>query len=410
MKHKMKVIMAMLAMFIMIGFVPGTVAYAASAEVNILADQTEVTVGENIMVTIQISADTEFADFEANLIYDEAVLEYQQGSSKVAGSSGFLRILDSNISEGTKSRKYVLEFKALAIGTAEISFSTPIMVYDSATGIEMAVSSNQLELEVKAEQTASNNAFLKDLKISPSSLTPEFDKNIFTYSTTVDADTDKLIINASREDENAIIRIAGNESLKEGENKIIITVIAQSGDVIEYTINASKEFKAEDAEEESPVTKPSSHGNFEIIKNGEDLVAIYNGRYKIVNPGPDFVIPSGYMKTKSKITGQSIDVYVPEENIDYDFVLIYAENEMGEAGLYQYDKVERTMQRYNDEKPFGFNDTTEGNNETELDKDKDGIPWSGIIIAILSVSTILILMVTIRMYLTINKKKTKGRK
>lgn len=398
----MKVIMAMLAMIIVIAFVPASIAYAASAEVNILADQTEVTVGENLMVTIQINADTEFADFEANLLYDETILEYKQGSSKVAGSSGFLRIMDSNISEATKSRKYVLEFKALAIGTAEISFSTPIMVYDNATGIEMAVSSNQLEIEVKAEQTASNNAFLKALEISPSSLTPEFDKNIFTYSTTVDADTEKIIVNASREDENAIIRIAGNESLKEGENKIIITVIAQSGDIIEYTINASREFKTEDSTEESPVTIPSSHGNFEVIKNGEDLVVIYNGRYKIVNPDPEFVIPSGYMKTKSNITGQSIDVYVPEENIDYDFVLIYAENEMGEAGLYQYDKVEKTMQRYN-ESPLAI-DATEGENTTGIDEDKDGIHLSAVVIAILSVGTICVLIVTIRMYLNMNKK------
>ena len=213
------------------------------------------------------------------------------------------------------------------------------MVYDYETGMPMSVSSNILELEVKAAHTASDNASLASLKISPSQLNPAFDKNIYEYNTNVAYDVDKLVVVALPEDEKATIRISGNETLKEGENKVITTVVAESGKKVEYVINVTKESAPEDELDIDPITPDNRHGSFELIQEDNEIFAIYNGKYKLLEPASDVKIPEGYTKTNMILSGISISVYEP--NLPgSDFVLIYAENELGEANFYRYDKVE----------------------------------------------------------------------
>ncbi len=318
---------------------------AASAEVDISTNSTEITVGESIFVYLTITSDTPFGDFEANLTYDGDVLEYKGGLSFITGSNGFLKISDINVPEGETVRKYSLEFKAVEIGISEVSLMEPFMVYDYESGIGMPVSANILSLHVNPAKTASSNAYLSSLKISPSELVPAFDKNVYHYEATVGHETEKLIINADREDSKATVKITGNDSLKEGENNILVSVIAESGTVIEYTIDVFREYAPADGEEEPTIAPSKKHGSFEIVRMGEELYAVYEGRYKLVEPGPEVRIPSGYIKTKIIISDISIDVYAPEDNLGYEFLLIYAENELGVAGFYSYDRVERTIQR-----------------------------------------------------------------
>ena len=73
---------------------------------------------------------------------------------------------------------------------------------------------------------------------------------------------------------------------------------------------------------------------------------------------PKDMLPSGYLKSSftydnSKITGyQYVSdgvTYAADDKVKgNDFYLIYAVNELtGEKGLYVYDKLENTIQRYN---------------------------------------------------------------
>ncbi len=329
------------------GYLNTQISRAASAEVDISASSTEVTVGGTVYVNLTITSDSPFGDFEANLTYDGDILEYKGKQSFITGSNGFLKISDLNVADGDTVRKYALEFKATEIGISDVSLMEPFMVYDYETGIGMPVSANVLSVHVSPAETASDNAYLSSLKISPSELTPAFDKNTFEYTTTVGYETEKLVINADREDPKAVVKISGNDSLKEGENNIIVTVIAESGTVIEYNIEVFREYAPAEGEatEDPTITPSKKHGSFEVVRMGADLFAVYEGRYKLVEPGPEVKIPSGYIKTKIIISDISIDVYAPEDNLGYEFLLLYAENELGEAGFYSYDRVERTMQR-----------------------------------------------------------------
>lgn len=376
---------------------------AASANVEITVDESQVAIGDTVHVYITISSDTMFGDIEANLTYDEDVLEYKKGLSFITGSSGFLKIADINLSEGAKSRKYALEFEAIEVGKSEIEFNGNIMVYDYESGFPMSVSNNSLELEVSAAHTASDNAYLSSLKISPTELEPAFDKDVFEYITSVEYETDKLVVDALPEDQNSTIRITGNDYLEEGENKVIVTVIAESGNVIEYTINVFREISSQGVDIE-PITPDKKHGTFEVVRSDDEQFIIYGGKYKLIEPSADVKIPNGYTKTRIIISDISIGVFAPEQ-LDSEFLLIYAENELGEAGFYQYDKVERTMQRYISELPIIQRPIDEENKDImQSEEYQSNLNKVSIVIAILSALCILLMLLSIRLFIKTREK------
>ena len=374
-------------------------AYAASAEVELSTDSTQVTVGEEFFVYVNVSSEVAFGDFEGSITYDDEVLEYQGGAKQIKGSSGFLTLSDMDNMDGDTKRKYTMKFEAAEVGICKIAFRDRAIVYE-LEGAEMSVSSNVLTINIVAPETASGNAKLKDLKISPSTLVPEFSSEIYEYSATVDYEAEQLVIVALPEDEKASVSVAGNEDLKEGENKIRISVIAESGDIIEYSITVMKSAAPEISEipEEDNIPK-TIHGNFEVVRTDDDKIAIYSGQYKLSEPGSDVSIPSGYLKTKLIISDVSVTAYYPDGNIASDFLLIYAENELGESGFYQYDRVERTLQRYVPGKEIvrGTENNTDLEDLISSEEYRTNLTKAAVVIAVLSALSALLIIICIRL-------------
>ncbi|NLO09293.1 MAG: hypothetical protein GX129_05425 [Clostridiales bacterium] len=386
-------------LFILGGFLNVKYINAASANIEITTDDSQIVVDETVLVYINISSDSMFGNIEANLTYDEEILEYKSSVSFITGSSGFLKIADINISEDANNRKYALEFQALKVGKTEIEFSGPVMVYDNEATLPMSVFLDSTELEVKAAQTASDNAYLKSLRISPANLSPEFDKNILEYSANVSYDIDRLVVVALPEDDKATIRVAGNDLLEEGENKVIVSVIAEAGNIIEYTINVMKDIAPEEGDYTSPITPDKKHGSFELVRVDNEIFAIYSGKYRIMEAPADMKIPNGYIRNKIIISGISIPVLASEQ-LDNEFLLIYAENELGQTGLYSYDKVEKTMQRYASEQTPIPEQTNEIEEESMNSKQyRSNLNIAAIIIALLSALCAVFVILSIRLFM-----------
>jgi hypothetical protein len=397
MRNKLKQYLGMFLLLFFAGCILNSVpCLAASATVDLTSDSTEVTVGDTVKIYIKIDSATTFTDFEANLVYDETILEYQGGASVISGGNGFLRISDRDVAAGSTSRKYALEFTALKAGDCALSFSDQVMVYDES-GNEMSVSNNELKITAKAQQSASTNASLKSLNTSPIGITPVFDKNTFEYNVNVSNDTEKLIITAIPEDEKAIVSIIGNDSLKEGENKVIVSVIAESGDIIEYTVDVFREPSPTAVVQ--PTTTPSIEGNsWDILQDNGETYFVYSGKYKLVEPGSEVVIPDGYTKTELTISGVTIIAYVPSDNTESELVLIYAMNSSGEEGFYQYDKLENTLQRY--VAAEASNDSAQSENY------RSKLNTAAVVIAILSALSLFLLVTVILLFLR-NKNNRK---
>ncbi len=372
-------------------------AYGASAEVKLSSDAMEVTLGDEFFVYVTVTSSTQFGDFEANITYDSDILEYQSGASQVKGSDGFLRINDQGVTKGATQRKYTMKFEATAVGICEFSFSGNVMVYDYESGAAMSVSSDTLTINVKAPVTASSNAKLKSLQITTGQLTPEFNPDTLEYSTQVPYDTTQLVIVALAEDDKSTVKISGNDSLKEGENKISITVLAESGANIEYIINVNRDAAPVEVTPE-PEAEPKS--SFEVLQLEDGTYAVYSGRYKLLEASPELEIPEGYIKTKLNISNISITAFSPKDNISSEFLLLYAENEAGETGFYRYDRVEKTLQRYKPEKVAVPMNTVQLPQESMTKAEyESGIMKAGIVIAILTALSALLLILIIRMYM-----------
>ncbi|MBH1939293.1 cadherin-like beta sandwich domain-containing protein [Mobilitalea sibirica] len=402
MKKIKKYLMLVLLLVIFGNHINIQAVQAASAELQIYTDVEEVHVGENLFVYITINSETMFGDFEAYLTYNEEVLEYISGASVITGGSGYLKISDVNTSEAGYSRKYTLKFETLKVGSSEITFDDAI-VYEYESGMGMAVSIKDLEVSVKAAQTASDNAFLGSLKISPSNLSPDFDKNTFTYETMVSHTVDRLVVEAVPEDEKSIVKISGNDSFIEGENKVIVTVLAESGANIEYTINVIRETAPveEDNTEGGIITPGTKHGSFAVARLEDELFIVYNGRYKLIEPDSEVKIPSGYKRTQIIISDIAISAYTPEDNLDSEFLLIYAMNEMEEKGFYRYDRHERTLQRYVAEGSQGFEPNTDTNIDEIIRSDEyqSNLNKAAVIIGLLSALSVLLLIISIRLFM-----------
>lgn len=86
----------------------------------------------------------------------------------------------------------------------------------------------------------SDNNYLSDLYINGYTLNREFQKDNTTYFLTVENDVDSIEVIANKEDEKATVNIYGNENLKQGNNKILIYVTAENGNVRTYRIYVTK--------------------------------------------------------------------------------------------------------------------------------------------------------------------------
>lgn len=88
--------------------------------------------------------------------------------------------------------------------------------------------------------TKSSNAYLSKLQINQEGLTPNFNKNKTSYAVTVGENINDLKVTAVAEDSKSKVAISGNTGLKNGDNKVYITVTAQDGTKKVYTITVTK--------------------------------------------------------------------------------------------------------------------------------------------------------------------------
>ena len=407
MKKKMIMYIVAMVCFLAGAFATTTTCQAASAEITITADSKEVTVGDSLFVYININSETLFGDFEAYLAYDKELLQFKEGESVISGGDGLLSVSDMGVLQGDNTRRYTMEFEALKSGYCEISFDGRTPIYEFTNGNEMSVSSSALTINIKPQPTASTNAILKSLKISSYEMSPKFDSGITEYDINVDSDTEELVISALPEDEKATISISGNEKFQEGKNNVIISVIAESGDGIKYTIHVNKA-----GIEVTPTTPPNSTPSgetkdVEIVSiDGEEYIVI-SGRFKLIEAGSEVQVPEDYQVSSITLAGNSVTAYVPKDNATSDFILLYAMNENDEASFYRFDRVENTLLRYQpDPQKIETDNGVDADKIIELEKQyNNNLTKAAIFIVILCAISGVLAFVSIRFWLKLKRRR-----
>lgn len=423
-KNSVFIYRILIVFIVLIGMVlvPYSICEAASASITLDSDKTTFTTGDEIAVSIQLSSEALLGDFEAYVTYNDDVLEFKSGASFIAGGDGLLKITDMTATGEEYTRKYIINFTAKKVGNSQIAMKDKPEIYEYETGLDMSVSANQLNISVAAPKSASTNTNLKSLKINPGTLTPEFDKDVSNYEAQVTAEADKIIVSAITEDDTASVTVKGNDKLEAGNNRTTITVKSESGHTKTYSIDViRKEEKTKDTTEEtaeetmeqetdtkedySLENKTTKINNILAITE-DDKIYIQNGyRYQIIPISDESKIPSGYVKTTLILNEVIIDAYTPESNLESDFLLLYAMNEEGEQGFYQYDRVEKTMQRYTLKQEEIGNKYIMTDEILHSEEYKNRITTMGIIIAILG--AILITMSIALIHVVMKAKEPK---
>lgn len=391
-------------------------SYASSASVNLTTKNSTVAVGDDVVVTLSIEADDTIGNFEAFISYHEDMFEFQSGGPFINGDDGLLKISDLSPSDEETSKKYIIKFKAVKVGSSEIAIKDRAMIFNYDDGLEMSVSTKKLSLVVKPSATASKNANLQLLKVSPSSLSPSFDKNITSYKLDVSSEVTKLIVSGVAEDNKSTITVLGEDKLVVGENVVKIIVTAESGDKKEYTIIVTKGL---DMVEDTTLDDSTDEGDIEEdyndstelidkfkVSNEDGIIFIENSyEYQVLEPEMDIDIPAGYIKTKLILYGVQITAYTLESDLESDFLLIYAKGEDSEEGFYQYDRVEKTLQRHANLSSSNNNTIHDSSIAMTSDQYKNKLEQLSVIIALFSAFSALLILLVIRLYMKLKGYK-----
>ena len=404
---------------------PVHMSMAASCNIT-FSGQREINVDDITEVELMIEGDVVPGIFEGYVSYDPDVLEFVSGPDCIAGGEGTLRISDMGYESNTLARKYILNFRAVKIGTCEISMRGTPEIYEADLGYLMSVSSSKLSIEVKAAVKASSDASLGLIRVNPGTLQPAFDSGIYEYSVFLDHEITEIYISAAPADGKASVKIEGNTTLAVGQNRILILVTAEDGTVAKYVIyvaraeegsavgemtegddtpsppgDALEENRDNPGDSGSEASKTPQGWVFYATETDGEIFVIADSRYKVSRNLRNVTIPDSYRKTSIIISGNTITAYAPADSPDSDFLLLVLEKEGFEPALYSFDRVEKTIQRFDDSRIIAGNRTGSSYatiEEEELVKSYEkSLGTMTMVIAILSGVCMLLLIIVIRM-------------
>ena len=271
---KKKIAMMMMALSLTFGAVgvPQTV-FAASGSTSVSVSSGSVNIGDTVTITVKASGPSgEKANATMTLSYDSSVLQFVSCNTTYGGGGGSVM---------ATGESYTVTLKAVSAGNSSLSVSANDgVIFDSneeldsmsgssasvtvknaagsTTGSDGSTASNSSGKSTgsstdsasgtdgaAASQSADNS--LKELNISPGTLSPAFSGKTTTYSATVGSDVTNIAVSATPVNEKAVVEsVTGNTNLKSGSNAIKIVVRAENGVTATYTVNVTKQGGASD--------------------------------------------------------------------------------------------------------------------------------------------------------------------
>lgn len=412
MRHKWKVPFFMLMMIVSCLVLAPNVS-AASATLSIETIDQEIKVGDEFTVIVKVRGDSLLGDIDTYFNYSSDKMKYVSGPESVSEDGGSLSIYELISEKELKTRSYQIKFKALKEGEAKfyVDKQRECFIYDKE-GSRMSVKSNQLSTKIRGKNAKSSNNLLDSISIKEGVLEQEFNADIFHYKMTVGYNISKLTITATPQDDKAKVSISGNGPLSLGDNKVTIKVTAQSGDSCDYTIMVNRLTKEETLNPEEPIVteteepKPTKTPEpekeekpFNVYQTDGITCIETKQKYQIASFEDLTLIPEGYEKTKIRLDGVSVPAYAVTQDIKDEFVLVYLKNEAGEIGFYQYDRKDKTFQRYTGKL---VNQTTEHTTVMTKDEYRTNIEFLFIVIAVMAAIILLLLVAIVRILM---KKK-----
>lgn len=331
--------------------------FAGSCALGVTLEKPEVTVGDTFSVVLSVDADVELSEVSLYVVYDDEKILFRNEASDSCcigdRDKKFVKVYENGIQK--MSQKYLMNFIAIAPGSS--NFTIILDKITDASDVQLSASTTSANIKINATSSASEDATLKSLRVSPGELSPAFSPDVYIYTVNVSKDTNSIYVGAVANDENAKVRINGHETLYPGPNEVHVCVTAENGTILDYIVNVIKD---EDTQKptltptQGPTSTPAPTPTEAALSQKLNVTAkdgklYFTGdfNYEILDTSESVEIPNGYLRTKMMIDGESIIVYAPATDESTDFVLIVLRTKAGTPALYRYDRIEKTLQRYN---------------------------------------------------------------
>ena len=289
---------------------PDMTVWAANGKTSLSVSASSVNIGDTVTVSAKASGPSgEQVVATMTLSWDSSVLQFVKCSTTYGGGG-------SSVTAATDS--FTVTLKAVSAGNSGLSLSgTDGFSYDDSVGELESMSGSSAtvtvnnaagtaaagtttngtsagnagtgnntdttgatgtaaagttteENDTSAEKKSADNS-LKSLMISPGTLSPQFSGSNTKYTATVSGDVNSLAVSAVPVNEKAVVEsVTGNEGLKEGNNTVKVVVRAENGVTATYTIQVTKQGKAEQAAQAEPESeqKEEETGQVEATEQG----------------------------------------------------------------------------------------------------------------------------------------------
>ncbi len=279
------------------------VPVSAAATTTIALSAKEVTVKQNLVVTITVDAGIEMYSAGFNVNYNSDVLQFDNGTA-ASGGAGVVTVA-SGVT-GLKKTSFVLNFTAIKSGSSPITVSN--CQYVGLEGSEEAISGSSASVTVK-DETKSNNANLKSLRIDGGEIKPAFSPEITSYTATIPYNVTVCKAYTRTEDSDAKVSVEGSSEMKVGKNTRTVVVTAPNGNQKKYTIVITREEKKQEASSSSQTSTSSvaSSSKQETTSSKEDTaskqaeealarrtVLINGATYEVLTEIKDVEIPTNF--------------------------------------------------------------------------------------------------------------------
>lgn len=250
----------------------------AKTILNIKMNKEEINVGEELDLTIE-NSDISAAACTIWIYFDNDKLECLTKLDNLNVINN--RIIYTWISENgynTELTNFLnLKFKAKNAGIASFTIITEMydekgkeIEMDSSATAEIKIIEENSQKQTKNNE--SNSLNLDIMRLDIEGIVPNFSPDITEYYIVVDEDIEKINVTAISESDNANIKIDGNNNLKNGINKIIITV-SIGDNTKKYNINVTKTDQKEKA---NTNLETLAVENYEISPEYNENITMYD--------------------------------------------------------------------------------------------------------------------------------------
>ncbi|MBO5418032.1 MAG: cadherin-like beta sandwich domain-containing protein [Clostridia bacterium] len=299
-KSLKKLICLSISILMVIGCFVFTTSAASTA---ISLSSSSVTVGSKITVTVSLNADEEIMGGTIQLTYNADVLKWVNTGGDVSGGAGAIKIL-LDPPAGSKKASCVLNFDTIKAGTSTIQIKECIAVDTNA--VEKSITGSSVNVTVK-DATKSGDANLKSLRLTDGTLSPEFSKDVTSYTATIPYSVTECKVYTRTSDSSAQVAVEGSATMKVGENTRTVVVTAPNGNQKRYKIVITR---LPEGEGDQPTEEPQENSN-KVVISGTD--------YEILSDLGGIAVPKGFLIAQAEYNGTKVAT-LEDENGKY---LIY---------------------------------------------------------------------------------------